>query len=130
MIKKRILIWRFHMIDNQITNRQENLELITTALQTQLVKEFIDKTALYDEKFIEIFDSLYETQELLLLSLDESKKASMNLSQIEIDARISKTLEDFEFTKKSVNKENTQSSWLPYIGIALLFLAIGYFVKF
>lgn len=130
MIKKRILIWRFHMIDNQITNRQENLELITTALQTQLVKEFIDKTALYDEKFIEIFDSLYETQELLLLSLDESKKASMNLSQIEIDARISKTLEDFEFTKKSVNKENNQSSWLPYIGIALLFLAIGYFVKF
>ncbi|MCT7589036.1 hypothetical protein [Aliarcobacter butzleri] len=118
------------MIDNQITNRQENLELIATALQTQLVKEFIDKTALYDEKFIEIFDSLYETQELLLLSLDESKKASMNLSQIEIDARISKTLEDFEFTKKSVNKENNQSSWLPYIGIALLFLAIGYFVKF
>lgn len=118
------------MIDNQITNRQENLELIATALQTQLVKEFIDKTALYDEKFIEIFDSLYETQELLLLSLDESKKASMNLSQIEIDARISKTLEDFEFTKKSVNKENNQSSLLPYIGIAILFLAIGYFVKF
>ena len=118
------------MIDNQIKNKQENLELIATALQTQFVKEFIDKTALYDEKFIEIFDSLYETQELLLLSLDESKKASMNLSQIEIDARISKTLEDFEFTKKSVNKESNQSSLLPYICIAILFLAIGYFVKF
>ena len=118
------------MIDNQIKNKQENLELIATALQTQFVKEFIDKTALYDEKFIEIFDSLYETQELLLLSLDESKKASMNLSQIEIDARISKTLEDFEFTKKSVNKESNQSSLLPYIAIAVLFLAIGYFVKF
>ncbi|MCT7908742.1 hypothetical protein N5915_04145 [Arcobacter lacus] len=118
------------MIDNQITNRQENLELIATALQTQLVKEFIDKTALYDEKFIEIFDSLYETQELLLLSLDESKKASMNLSQIEIDARISKTLEDFEFTKNTQNHETTQNNWLPYIIIAVIFLAIGYFVKF
>ncbi len=119
------------MIDNQITNanRQENLELIATALQTQLVKEFIDKTAIYDEKFIEIFDSLYETQELLLMSFDESKKASLNLSKIELDARISKALEDFEFTKKSVNQEDNKSSWLLYIGIALLFLAIGYFVK-
>lgn len=37
------------MIDSQIINRQENLELIATALQTQLAKEFIDKTVLYDE---------------------------------------------------------------------------------
>ena len=29
-----------------------------------------------------------------------------------------------------MNKENNQSSLLPYIGIAILFLAIGYFVKF
>ena len=37
---------------------------------------------------------------------------------------------DFEFTKKSVNKESNQSSLLSYIAIAVLFLAIGYFVKF
>lgn len=110
--------------------KEQNLQLIANSLQAEMAKDFLKQTENYDNKFKEIFDSLYETQELLLLSLDESKKASMNLSQIEIDARISKTLEDFEFTKKTVNKENNQSSLLPYIGIALLFLAIGYFVKF
>ena len=110
--------------------KEQNLQLIANSLQAEMAKDFLKQTENYDNKFKEIFDSLYETQELLLLSLDESKKASMNLSQIEIDARISKTLEDFEFTKKSVNKENNQSSLLPYIGIAILFLAIGYFIKF
>ena len=110
--------------------KEQNLQLIANSLQAEMAKDFLKQTENYDNKFKEIFDSLYETQELLLLSLDESKKASMNLSQIEIDARISKTLEDFEFIKKSVNKESNQSSLLPYIGIAILFLAIGYFVKF
>ena len=110
--------------------KEQNLQLLANSLQAEMAKDFLKQTENYDNKFKEIFDSLYETQELLLLSLDESKKASMNLSQIEIDARISKTLEDFEFTKKSVNKESNQSSLLPYIGIAILFLAIGYFVKF
>ena len=110
--------------------KEQNLQLIANSLQAEMAKDFLKQTENYDNKFKEIFDSLYETQELLLLSLDESKKASMNLSQIEIDARISKTLEDFEFTKKSVNKESNQSNLLPYIGIAILFLAIGYFVKF
>ncbi|MCT7471185.1 hypothetical protein N5T90_09880 [Aliarcobacter cryaerophilus] len=110
--------------------KEQNLQLIANSLQAEMAKDFLKQTENYDNKFKEIFDSLYETQELLLLSLDESKKASMNLSQIEIDARISKTLEDFEFTKKSVNKESNQSSLLPYIAIAVLFLAIGYFVKF
>lgn len=110
--------------------KEQNLQLIANSLQAEMAKDFLKQTENYDNKFKEIFYSLYETQELLLLSLDESKKASMNLSQIEIDARISKTLEDFEFTKKSVNKESNQSSLLPYIAIAVLFLAIGYFVKF
>lgn len=110
--------------------KEQNLQLIANSLQAEMAKDFLKQTENYDNKFKEIFDSLYETQELLLLSLDESKKASMNLSQIEIDARISKTLEDFEFTKKSVNKESNQGSLLAYIGIAILFLSIGYFVKF
>ena len=110
--------------------KEQNLQLIANSLLAEMAKDFLKQTENYDNKFKEIFDSLYETQELLLLSLDESKKASMNLSQIEIDARISKTLEVFEFTKKSVNKESNQSSLLPYIAIAVLFLAIGYFVKF
>ena len=110
--------------------KEQNLQLLANSLQAEMAKDFLKQTENYDNKFKEIFDSLYETQELLLLSLDESKKASMNLSQIEIDARISKTLEDFEFTKKSVNKESNQSSLLPYIAIAVLFLAIGYFVNF
>ena len=110
--------------------KEQNLQLIANSLQAEMAKDFLKQTENYDNKFKDIFDSLYEIQELLSLSLEESKKASMNLSQIEIDARISKTLEDFEFTKKSVNKESNQSSLLPYIGIAILFLAIGYFVKF
>ena len=95
--------------------KEQNLQLIANSLQAEMAKDFLKQTENYDNKFKEIFDSLYETQELLLLSLDESKKASMNLSQIEIDARISKTLEDFEFTKKSVNKESNQGSLLPYV---------------
>ena len=110
--------------------KEQNLQLIANSLQAEMAKDFLKQTENYDNKFKDIFDSLYEIQELLSLSLEESKKASMNLSQIEIDARISKTLEDFEFTKKSVNKESNQGSLLPYIGIAILFLAIGYFVKF
>ena len=110
--------------------KEQNLQLIANSLQAEMAKDFLKQTENYDNKFKEIFDSLYETQELLLLSLDESKKASMNLSQIEIDARISRTLEDFEFTKKSQNSKNTQNNWLLYIIIAAIFLAIGYFVKF
>lgn len=118
------------MIDNQITNtnRQENLELIATALQTQLSKEFIDKTVLYDEKFIEIFDNLSEIQELLLLSFEENKKASLNLSQIEIDARIAKSLQDFGISKDE-NEEKISGNFFIYILIAVLFLCVGYFIK-
>ena len=117
-------------VENNTQNekKEQNLELIAKALQSQLANEFVEKTALYDKKFKEIFDDLYETQELLLLSLEENKKASLNLSQIEIDARISKTLEEFEFTKKS-QKNETNHSWLPYIFIAAIFLGIGYFIK-
>lgn len=117
------------MIDNQTTNRQENLELIVSALQTQLAQEFIDKTVLYDEKFMEIFDNLSEIQELLLLNFEESKKASLNLSQIEIDARISKTLEDFEFTKKSINENKNSGSLFTYIIFVAIFLVGWYYIK-
>lgn len=74
------------MKDNQSaennTQKEQNLELIAKALQSQLANEFVEKTALYDKKFNEIFDDLYETQELLLLSLEENKKASLNLSKL------------------------------------------------
>lgn len=127
MIRRKILIWRYLMIDNQITNtnRQENLELISTALQTQLAKEFIDKTVLYDEKFIEIFDNLSEIQELLLLSFEENKKASLNLSQIEIDARIAKSLQEFGISKDG-NEDEKKGSFFIYIFLACLGMIFYY----
>lgn len=115
------------MEDNQ-TNKQENLDLIATALQTQLAKDFIDKTVLYDEKFIEIFDNLSEIQELLLLNFEESKKASLNLSQIEIDARISKSLHEFGILKDE-NEDKKSGSFFIYVLIAVVFLWLGYFFK-
>lgn len=117
------------MNDNIPNNQKsENLELIANALQQQLVKDFIEKTELYDKKFMEIFESLSETQELLLLTLEENKKASLNLSQIELDARISRTLEDFEFSKKSLNKKKNEMGWIPYLAVVFfLFLGIVYF---
>ena len=118
------------MEDNQVsTNRQENLDLIAIALQTQLARDFIDKTALYEEKFVEIFDNLSEIQELLLLSHEESKKASLNLSQIEIDARIAKSLQEFGISQNE-NEDEKKSSFFIYILIAVVFLGIGYFIKF
>ena len=113
------------MEDNQ-TNKQENLDLIATALQTQLAKDFIDKTVLYDEKFVEIFDNLSEIQELLLLNFEESKKASLNLSQIEIDARISKSLQEFGLSSEE-NVTKKDGNFFIYILIATLFLGMGYF---
>lgn len=111
------------MEDNQNTNRQENLDLIASALQTQLARDFIDKTALYDEKFIEIFDNLSEIQELLLLNFEESKKASLNLSQIEIDARISKSLQEFGVSKDEDYEEKKSNLWI-YIFIVVIFFII------
>ncbi len=109
------------MEDNQNTNRQENLDLIASALQTQLARDFIDKTALYDEKFIEIFDNLSEIQELLLLSVEEGKKASLNLSQIEIDARISKSLQEFGISKDENYEEKKSNLWM-YVFVTVIFL--------
>ena len=118
------------MEDNQVnTNRLENLDLIATALQNQLAKDFIDKTVLYEEKFIEIFDNLSEIQELLLLSHEESKKASLNLSQIEIDARIAKSLQEFGISKDE-NEDKKSGSFFIYFLIAIVFLGVGYFIKF
>lgn len=119
------------MPDNQetTTNKQENLDLIANALQTQLARDFIDKTALYDEKFTEIFDNLAEIQELLLLNFEESKKASLNLSQIEIDARISKSLQEFGLSKEE-SEVKKDGNFFIYILMAAIFLGVGYFAKF
>ena len=119
------------MQDNQAvnTNKQENLDLIANALQTQLAKDFIDKTVLYDEKFTEIFENLSDIQELLLLSFEENKKASLNLSQLEIDARISKSLQEFGISKDE-NEDRKSGGFFIYILIAIVFLGIGYFIKF
>ncbi len=117
------------MEDNQVsTNRQENLDLIATALQTQLARDFIDKTALYEEKFVEIFDNLSEIQQLLLLSHEESKKASLNLSQIEIDARIAKSLQEFGISKDE-NQAEKKNGFFIYILIVIIFVIFGYLFK-
>lgn len=115
------------MQDNQTINtkKQENLDLIASTLQTQLAIDFIDKTVLYDEKFTEIFENLSDIQELLLLSLEENKKASLNLSQIEIDARISKSLEDFGISKNGNEDKKKGSFWIYVFIVAILI--IGYF---
>lgn len=118
------------MKDNQNTNKQENLDLIATTLQTQLAKDFIDKTALYEEKFIEIFDNLSEIQELFLLSVEESKKASINLSQLEIDSKIAKSLQEFGFSKDENEVEEMKKSnlWI-YIFIVVIFLSVFFIMN-
>jgi len=73
-------------------------------------------------KFIEIFDNLSEIQELLLLNFEESKKASLNLSQIEIDARISKSLQEFGISKGEDYEEKKSNLWM-YIFVVVIFLA-------
>lgn len=130
-MKRKKRMQRKNLMDNnqETTNKQENLELIAKALQTQLARDFIEKTALYDEKFTEIFDNLSEIQELLLLNVEESKKASLNLSQIEIDARISKSLQEFGLSNEA-NEVKKDGNFFIYILIAAIFLAVGYFTKF
>ncbi|MCT7566050.1 hypothetical protein N5T96_06820 [Aliarcobacter butzleri] len=118
------------MKDNtQVENQKEqNIQLIADELQATLIRDFAEKTEMYEKKFTEIFELISDTQELLIASFDESKKANLNLTKIELDARISRALEEFEFDKsKKINKSET--NWLLYISIATIFLMIGYFIK-
>lgn len=115
---------------NQPLNQDENIKMVAAKLKSSLIKDFIQKTEIYDKQITELFQSLTETQELLSLSIDEQKKATFSLSKIEIDARISKALEEFEFDDKTSKKANNSSNWSVYILIAIGILVAAYFLNF
>jgi len=114
------------MEDNQVKN--DNLLVLQKALEQELLNEVVTKLDLYEIKINEVFSNISELQDIMLLQIDENKKASNNLTQIEIDAKISKALEEFEISKPS--EKNESSSFIIYLLIAVVFLGVGYFIKF
>lgn len=114
------------MQDNQVKN--DNLLVLQKALEQELLNDVVTKLDLYEIKINEVFSNISELQDIMLLQIDENKKASNNLTQIEIDAKISKALEEFEISKPS--QKNESSSFMIYFLIAVVFLGVGYFIKF
>lgn len=115
------------MQDNQVKN--DNLLVLQKALEQELLNDVVTKLDLYELKINEVFSNISELQDIMLLQIDENRKASNNLTQIEIDAKISKALlEEFEISKPS--KKNESSSFMIYFLIAVVFLGVGYFIKF
>ena len=110
------------MQDNQIKN--DNLLALQKALEQELLNEVVTKLDLYEIKINEVFSNISELQDIMLLQIDENKKASNNLTQIEIDAKISKALEEFEISKPS--QKNESSSFMIYFLIAVVFLCAAY----
>ena len=82
------------MQDNQVKN--DNLLVLQKALEQELLNDVVTKLDLYELKINEVFSNISELQDIMLLQIDENRKASNNLTQIEIDAKISKALEEFE----------------------------------
>ncbi len=115
------------MQDNQVKN--DNLLVLQKALEQELLNEVVAKLDLYEIKINEVFSNISELQDIMLLQIDENKKASNNLTQIEIDARISKSLHEFGISKDE-NEDKKSGSFFTYILIAIVFLGVGYFIKF
>ncbi len=115
------------MQDNQVKN--DNLLVLQKALEQELLNEVVAKLDLYEIKINEVFSNISELQDIMLLQIDENKKASNNLTQIEIDARIAKSLEEFGISK-SENEDKKSGSFFIYFLIAVVFLGVGYFIKF
>ena len=114
------------MQDNQVKN--DNLQVLQKALEQELLNEVVTKLDLYEIKINEVFSNISELQDIMLLQIDENRKASNNLTQLEIDAKISKALEEFEISKP--RQKNESSSFMIYFLIAVVFLGVGYFIKF
>ena len=110
---------------------KDNLAILQEALQDELLNQIITKIDLYGEKINEIFSTIEELEEILILQIDESKKIQNNFTELEIDAKISRAIEEMEqeFQKKYKDIKGKNNSYIGYFLIGIVFLFIGLLLR-
>lgn len=110
---------------------KDNLAIIQKALEDELLNSIIKTMESYDTKIKEIFLTIEELQEIMIMQLDEAKRMQDNFTGLEIDAKISKAIEEFENQMKANQKKqkNNDNSLIVYSSIAIFFLIIGLIIK-
>ena len=108
-----------------------NLEVLHEALGDEIIKQVVSKLDNYESKIKDIFKIIEELQEMILLQASEQKAKLSSQSELEINARISKSMEEFElqFEKMLNDKKTKNNNKFVYLMIVIAFLLFALFLK-
>ena len=108
-----------------------NLEVLGEALGDEIIKQVVSKLDIYESKIKDIFEIMEELQEIILLQASEQKAKLNSQSELEINARISKSMEEFdlEFEKLLNNQKIKNNNKFVYLMIVIAFLLFALFFK-
>ena len=108
-----------------------NLEVLHEALGDEIIKQVVSKLDIYESKIKDIFEIMEELQEIILLQASEQKAKLNSQSELEISARISKSMEEFELEfEKMLNSNKTKNNnKVVYLMIVIAFLLFALFFK-
>lgn len=108
-----------------------NLEVLHQALGDEIIKQVVSKLDIYESKIKDIFEIMEELQEIILLQANEQKAKLNSKSELEINAKISKSIEEFESqVEKMLNNQKTKSNnKVVYLMIVIVFLLFALFFK-
>ena len=107
-----------------------NLEVLGEALGDEIIKQVVSKLDIYESKIKDIFEIMEELQEIILLQASEQKAKLNSQSELEINARISKSMEEFElqFEKMLNDKKTKNNNKFVYLMIVIAFLLFALFL--
>ena len=108
-----------------------NLEVLHEAFGDEIIKQVVSKLDIYESKIKDIFEIMEELQEIILLQASEQKAKLNSQSELEINAKISKSMEEFEsqFEKILNNKKVKSNNTFVYLVIVIVFLLFALFIK-
>ena len=108
-----------------------NLEVLHEAFGDEIIKQVVSKLDNYESKIKDIFKIIEELQEMILLQASEQKAKLNSQSELEINARISKSMEEFEleFEKMLNNQKIKNNNKFVYLMIVIAFLLFALFLK-
>ena len=108
-----------------------NLEVLHEAFGDEIIKQVVSKLDNYESKIKDIFEIIEELQEMILLQASEQKAKLNSQSELEINARISKSMEEFElqFEKMLNDKKTKNNNKFVYLMIVIAFLLFALFLK-
>ena len=108
-----------------------NLEVLHEAFGDEIIKQVVSKLDNYESKIKDIFKIIEELQEMILLQASEQKAKLNSQSELEINAKISKSMEEFEsqFEKMLNDKKTKNNNKFVYLMIVIAFLLFALFLK-